>query len=172
MTKNCTQPLRIGDIRDFHWHFLILKKLTMEVTTERLHEIRYLLQSWLDRDTTSLKEIQSFLGNLNFIAACVRTGRICIARMLQWLKVLNKEAHPRQLVSIPQYVQKDVLWWHKFLPLYNGVSLMFYEEWSEPDMICSSDAFLLFVVVFVQENFPIFFMQESTILPFLRCLLS
>ena len=26
---------------------------------------------------------------------------------------------------------------------YNGVSLMFYEEWSEPDMICSSDACLL-----------------------------
>ena len=119
------------------------EKLTMEVTTERLHEIRYLLQSWLDRDTASLKEIQSLLGKLNFIAACVRPGRIFISRMLQWLKVLNKEAHPRQQVSIPQYVQKDVLWWHKFLPLYNGVSLMFYEEWSEPDVICSSDACLL-----------------------------
>ena len=119
------------------------EKLTMEVTTEILHEIRYLLQSWLDRDTTSLKEIQSLLGKLNFIAACVRPGRTFIAKMLQWLKALNKEAHPRQQVSILQYVQKDVLWWHTFLPLYNGVSLMFNEEWSEPDMICSLDACLL-----------------------------
>ena len=66
------------------------EKLTMEVTTERLHEIRYLLQSWLDRDTASLKEIQSLLGKLNFIAACVRPGRIFISRMLQWLTVLKK----------------------------------------------------------------------------------
>ena len=90
-----------------------------------------------------MKEIQSLLGKLNNIAACVRPGRILFSRMLQWLKVLNKEAHPRQQVSIPQYVQKDVLWWHKFLPLYKGVSLMFYEEWSEPDVICSSYACLL-----------------------------
>lgn len=118
------------------------EKLTMEVTPDRLQEIRHLLKSWLGRNTASLREIQSLIGKLNFIAAYVRPGRIFIARMLQWLKVLNKESNPHQQVSIPLYVQKDVLWWQIFLPLYNGVSLMVYEEWSEPDRVCSSDACL------------------------------
>ena len=50
------------------------EELCMEVTPERLREILFLLQSWLGRDTASLKEIQSLLGKLNLIAACVRPG--------------------------------------------------------------------------------------------------
>ena len=62
--------------------------------------------------------------------------------MLKWLKVLNKERHPREQVSIPEYFIKDIIWWQNFLPVYNGISLMFYEEWSQPGEICSSDACL------------------------------
>ena len=117
--------------------------MTIEVTPERLNEIICLLRSWLDKTTASLREIQSLLGKLNFIAACVRPGRIFISRMLKWLKSLNKETSNRhQQVEIPMYVKKDVLWWYRFLPVYNGVSLMLYEEWCLPDEICSSDSCL------------------------------
>ena len=118
------------------------EKLTMEVTPERLREIQHLLQNWLDKETASLKEIQSLLGKLNFVASCVRPGRVFISRMLKWLKVLIKENEPRKQVSIPDYVRKDILWWKSFLPKYNGISLLWYEEWSQPDAICSSDACL------------------------------
>ena len=118
-------------------------KMTIEVTPERLKEINLLLKTWLEKHTASLKEIQSLLGKLNFIAACVRPGRIFISRMLKWLKSLNKETSSRlQQVEIPLYVKKDVLWWYRFLPTYNGISLMLYEEWCTPDAICSSDACL------------------------------
>ena len=43
---------------------------------------------------------------------------------------------------IPKEVKKDLLWWKKFLPEYNDVSIMFLEEWSSPDGIFSSDACL------------------------------
>ena len=43
---------------------------------------------------------------------------------------------------IPSYVKKDILWWHTFLPYYNGVSMMLYEEWCFPDSVFSSDACL------------------------------
>ena len=46
------------------------EKMTMEVTPERLHEIQLLLQTWLGKETALLKEIQSLLGKLIFIAAC------------------------------------------------------------------------------------------------------
>lgn len=70
----------------------------------------------------------------------MRPGRLFVSRMLKWLKVLyreNKVKHP-----IPNYVKKDLLWWHRFLHQYNGVSMMIYENWSEPDEIFSSDACL------------------------------
>ena len=43
---------------------------------------------------------------------------------------------------IPDYVKKDILWWHTFLPCYNGVSMMLYEEWCSPDSVFSSDSCL------------------------------
>ena len=114
--------------------------MTLEITPERLEEIKLLILMWLKKETASLKEIQSLLGKLNFIAACVRPGRIFISRLLQWLKVLyqsENRSHP-----IPSYVKKDIQWWHRFLPLYNGVSMMMTEEFSQPDEIFSSDSCL------------------------------
>ena len=116
------------------------KTMTMEVTEERLLEIRSLLQSWLCYSSASVKQIQSLLGKLNFVAACVKPSRIFISRLLQWLRSINKSSASKHV--IPEYVRKDLLWWHKFLPLYNGISMMSYEEWSSPDEIFSSDSCL------------------------------
>ena len=62
--------------------------------------------------------------------------------MLKWLKALNKEENRHKQVEIPNYVKKDIMWWYKFLPTYNGVSLMLYKEWCLPDEICSRDSCL------------------------------
>ena len=114
--------------------------MTLEVTPGRLEEIRSLISMWLKKETASLKEIQSLLGKLNFIAACVRPGRVFISRLLQWLKVLyhsENKSHP-----IPLYVKKDIQWWDKFLPFYNGVSMMMIENFLQPDEVFSSDSCL------------------------------
>ena len=131
-----------------------------------------------------MKELQSVLGKLNFIAACIRPGRIFISRLLQWLKILNKNLSSREQIQIPEYVKMDILWWHKFLPHYNGVSLMLYEEWSYPDE--SKRKAMKFVVetlvLKAVEDFgraiifmPLFLinsMSKNTVLQFLKCLLS
>ena len=114
--------------------------MTMEITPERLEEIRKLTHSWLEKESASLKQVQSLLGKLNFVAACVKPSRIFISRLLNWLRSIYDS--PGSLHIIPDYVRKDLLWWNKFLPLYNGISMMEYENWSEPDAICSSDSCL------------------------------
>ena len=49
----------------------------------------------------------------------------------------------RSKVSQHSIICKDRhFWWHSFLPLYNGVSMMLYEEWCSPDAIFSSDSSL------------------------------
>ena len=117
------------------------EKMTIEVTPQRLNEIRILLRIWLDKEQASLKEIQSLIGKLNFVACCVRPGHIFISRLIRWLKVLYKEDKCEHL--IPEYVKKDILWWYRFLPTYNGVSMMMYEQWLNPDELFFSDACLV-----------------------------
>lgn len=125
--------------------------MTLEITPERLAEIKSLVFQWLNKDTASIKDLQSLIGKLNFVAACVRPGRIFISRLLKWLKtlyLLNDQQHP-----VPAFVQKDLQWWHKFLHQYNGISMMMLEEWSNPDEIFSSDSSLIACGGFWQGNF-------------------
>lgn len=114
------------------------RTMTIEVTPERLDEIRNLIEQWLVKQYATVKEIQSLLGKLNFVASCVKPSRIFVSRLLSWLRSLNRLNEKES--RLPEYVKKDLQWWHRFLPVYNGVSMMQYENWSNPDTVFSSDA--------------------------------
>jgi hypothetical protein len=115
--------------------------MTMEVTVERLEEIRCLVSLWSEKLEANLREVQSLIGKLNFVASCVRSGRIFISRLINWLKDLYKYS-PYICVKIPIEVKKDILWWDKFLVVYNGVSIIEYDNWSSADSVLSTDASL------------------------------
>ena len=66
-------------------------KMTMEVTPERLLEIRSMIKTWLIKHEASLKEIQQLLGKLNFIESCVRSSRVFVYRILNWLRDCYQE---------------------------------------------------------------------------------
>lgn len=118
--------------------------LTLQVTAERLVEIRLLIDSWLRSDNASVKDFQSLIGKLNFVAACVEPGRIFICRLLNWLRhLLTCNISHRECVEIPNDIKKDLLWWKYFMRYYNGVSMMNFEVWSEPDSVISCDSCLL-----------------------------
>lgn len=80
--------------------------LTIEKTPGRLAEIKLLIVVWLNKSKATLKEVQSLLGKLNFIAACVRSSRMFISRLLKWLKYLYKENSKKH--KIPDYIRKDL----------------------------------------------------------------
>ena len=138
------------------------EKMTMEITADRLKEIRDLILDWLDKESASLKEIQKLLGKLNFVGSCVRPGRIFVNRILNWLRLCYVDYEPQFV--IPEEVKKDLVWWHKFLPLYNGVSLLEYGEWWAADSIFNSDACLsgcggIFGKFFFHCRFPDFILD-------------
>ena len=116
-------------------------KMTKQITEQRLNEIKLLLRLWLNQEKASLKDIQSLIGKLNFAACCVRQGRIFISMLIRWLKVLYKEDICDHI--IPDYVKKDILWWYSFLRTYNGISMMSYEHWLEPNEMFFSDSCLI-----------------------------
>lgn len=126
--------------------------MTMEVTPDRLMEIKLLVKQWLTKDKATIKEIQSLLGKLNFVAACVRPSRIFVSRLLNWLRSIYNTKEPCH--NIPEYVKKDLQWWNKFLPLYNGISLIEIEQWSSADNATfSSDSCLSGCGGFYHGNF-------------------
>jgi hypothetical protein len=79
--------------------------------------------------------------------------------LLNWLR----QSFPSNIVGsghkifrrIPKDVKKDLLWWHKFLPGYNGVSIMSLENWSCLDgfgAISSNKFFHALFPSFIKEN--------------------
>ncbi len=113
--------------------------LTLEVTEKRLLEITGLVDCWLGKTHATRREIQSLVGKLNFVASCVRPGRVFISRMLTFMSGLPN----RGKFQLSSDFRLDLMWWHEFLPLYNGVSMMPWTEWSEPDAVVACDACLV-----------------------------
>ena len=114
------------------------EKLTLEVSRERVDECMNMLDEWLDKREVRRKEIESLVGKLAFMAACVRPGRLFMSRVLEFLRGLPKVGK----VEVPNSVRRDLLWWKVFLLQYNGVSMMPWQKWSAPDEVVATDACL------------------------------
>ena len=78
--------------------------MTMEVSEDRIKEILMELNKWNTKGTATRKELESLIGKLQFASKCVKPGRTFIARLLNWLRTMNRSgAYP-----IPQEARKDI----------------------------------------------------------------
>ena len=110
----------------------------MSVTAERLEEIMTLLEKWRSMETCSLKQLQSLVGKLQFIAKCVHPGRVFIARLLNMMKGMKDNKQ----YLLTDEAREDVKWWYCFLLKFNGISLLWLIGDQEPDQSLASDACL------------------------------
>ena len=62
--------------------------LTLLVTQGRLEEIKLLVKSWLEFESATVKQLQSLIGKLNFLAHCVKPSRIFILCLLNLLRII------------------------------------------------------------------------------------
>ena len=129
-TAKCVQPSTrmpfVGVLCD-------TQSLTLEITPERLTEIKTLLTQWASRENCNLKELQQLVGKLNFVASCVRPACIFMACLYALLKGVDQSQ--QRIVNLTSEFRKDIAWWATFLDSYNGVSMMMLEEWGSPDEI-------------------------------------
>ena len=117
------------------------EKMIMEVTQGRVTEIVELTNLWLHKKKSDKRELQQLLGKLQFICKCVRQGRVFLARLLGFLRQFNltEDRH----LEIPNTARKDILWFNKFLPKFNGVSVIPSSTWELPDVTFATDACLV-----------------------------
>jgi hypothetical protein len=76
---------------------------------------------WDNKQLASKREVQSLVETLNFAGSCVEPGRICISRLLSWIRSIYSDEGK---VLVPEFVKKDIKWWKTFLPLFNGIFMM------------------------------------------------
>ena len=115
------------------------RSMTMFVSDTRLQELKDLSFLFLHAKKVTKKQLQSIIGKLMFAAKCVPSARVFMNRLLNALRKLHRNSHH---VRISAELKSDLLWWSKFLPEFNGRSLIPELAWSATDSVIQSDACL------------------------------
>ena len=110
--------------------------MRLQIDPQRMQEIRNELRKWLGVETTSLKQLQSLVGKLNFCATVVRAGRLFFSRILNFMRGMPSTGK----VVIPQEVKQDIRWWVLFMPQFNGISAIPEPKWIGPNALFATDA--------------------------------
>ena len=82
--------------------------MTIEVPPDKLESICALLDKWLVLPRATKSELQSLIGKLAFVCACISPGRIFIQRMLHDLRQLQDK---KQRFTPSEDMGKDICWW-------------------------------------------------------------
>lgn len=114
------------------WFDTVLK--IMAVTPERIKDTMTLLEVWRFRKFATKRQLQSLIGKLQFMAKCVRPGRVFISRLLNQLRTLHS-----RFFEISMELKLDLKWWYEFLPRFNGTSILRTIDTAVPGVELSSD---------------------------------
>ena len=84
-----------------------------------MRDVAETAQIWLGRDVASKRQLQSILGLLLYVHKCVKPACIFLNRMMELLR----SAHMCKKIALTPDFKRDLRWFAKFLPQYNGTSL-------------------------------------------------
>ena len=114
-------------------------KMTIKVSKEKMDEIQQEISTWLLKTAARRREVESLIGKLQFLAKCIRSGRIFLSRLIQWIQGMDRSSH----YPIPLEAKKDIAWWGRCASEFNGVAMMWFLKDPEPNNIIITDACLV-----------------------------
>ena len=112
---------------------------TLEVPASRLEDLRAELILWRKSSFFTKKQLQFLLGKLSFVTACVKPGRIFMARLLNCLRECKQHAASYRY-PISATMLSDIQWWLEFLPRYHRISIIKPLLWDFECLNFSTDA--------------------------------
>ena len=112
--------------------------LTLTIPQDKWLEIVAVAKFWLQKVDANLKETQKLAGLFNFACRCVKSGRIYLSRVLNFLRSFKGDNTIRKPVH--RELREDISWWVDLAHEFNGISLLSEIEWSKPDAMFSSDS--------------------------------
>ena len=137
-----------SDIIEFLGILFDLVNMTISVTPARLVEIMQELKMWKHKTWYSRVQLESLIGKLQFIAKCVRPGRVMLQRLRSALT-----GGKSGLSMVTAEMDMDLEWWHRFLPKYKSTSIMWMKQCSEIDTVIATDACLTGMGIFAFDKY-------------------
>ena len=96
-------------------------RMCLFVDSEKLEEIKYLIEKWVRKTVAKKAELQSILGKLLWISKTVRHSRVFVCRIIAEIRKLSKQT---EKTTLSLDIKKDFLWWKTFIEVFNGVELI------------------------------------------------
>lgn len=107
----------------------------IRIPAQKIDQFVQLAHRTRAKKTITKRELQSIIGHVNFIGKAVPPARLFINRMLQALRDANQD-----LIVVDYHLRADLSWFIKFLPKYNGRSLIVRKT---PTMCIEADSSLV-----------------------------
>ena len=95
--------------------------MTIRLPEDKLANLRRLVQTWVHKNRVLKRDILSFIGVLAFASKVVKPGRMFLRRLID-LSTTVQSLH--FYVTMNAEARADIMWWHRFLPTWNGVSII------------------------------------------------
>ena len=96
-----------------------MERGSISIPDEKLTQICDTVKQWQGKCSCTKRQLQSILGLLLYVHKCVKPARVFLNRMLELLRA----SHNDKKVSLTDDFKRDLAWFAKFLPNYNGVNL-------------------------------------------------
>ena len=112
------------------------EKMLFKVAADRLSHLKTELLQWTQFSTFTRHQLQSLLGKLSFVTACVRPGQIFMSRLLNHLRSL-----PSKPSCFPVTSDKlsDIDWLLTLLPNFNGSAMIVLRPCDFDDVLFTCD---------------------------------
>jgi hypothetical protein len=92
-------------------------KRTMSLPADKLMELKVQLRMWKFKEKCTKKELQSFVGRLNWCARVVRGGQTFMRCLINLITKVKSSHHH---IRLTKEAKGDVLWWLEGLNFFHG----------------------------------------------------
>ncbi len=112
-------------------------RLVLRLPPEKLARICFLLEEWASKKTTTKKELQSFIGQLQHASTIIKLGRRFLRQMYDMLSLAQQ---PHHHIRLNDSIKSDLAWWRLFLATWEGSAMMSPSRLQTPSAVVTSDA--------------------------------
>ena len=142
---------------ELHGLLVDTKKMEISLPQDKLSKARDLVRDMSHRKGTTLRELQSLIGYLNFCTKVVAPGRPFLRRLIDLTKGATR---PNHNIRLNNQARADLHCWDEFLSHFNGVKLIKRVPWTASNSVkfFSDASFLACAAIFgykwIQIKFP------------------
>ncbi len=110
---------------------------TIRLPADKLARLKMLLNDWVGKKAVKKRDLLSLIGILHHASKVVRQGRSFLRRLIDLSTVVH---HLEGYVRLNLSARSDIAWWHTFAQQWNGTSMLYAYQRSNPLFHVYSDA--------------------------------